>query len=89
MRILWVKPGGLWPLTTGGRIRSFHTLSELARRHRVVLLTTHGVHEEPDELAARLPHCERVVSFPHRPPKQGSLGLVAALARSWLSPLPV
>jgi sugar transferase (PEP-CTERM/EpsH1 system associated) len=89
MRILWVKPGGLWPLNTGGRLRSFHTVSELARRHQVVLLTTHGPHEDPRELAARLPHCERVASFPHRPPKQGSVGLAAAVVGSWFSELPV
>jgi hypothetical protein len=34
MHVLWVKMGGLWPLNTGGRQRSFHMLSELARRHR-------------------------------------------------------
>jgi len=89
MRILWVKPGGLWPLNTGGRLRSFHTLAELSRRHRVVLLTTHGADDDPRELAARLPDCERVASFPHRAPKRSSLGLAAALAGSWLSDLPV
>jgi hypothetical protein len=26
---LWVKVGGLWPLTTGGRLRSFHMLAEI------------------------------------------------------------
>jgi sugar transferase (PEP-CTERM/EpsH1 system associated) len=89
MRILWVKPGGLWPLDTGGRLRSFHTVSELARRHQVVLLTTHGPHEDPHELAARLSHCARVASFPHQPPKQDSLRLAGALMRSWFSELPV
>ena len=24
MRILWVKMGGLWPATTGGRVRSLN-----------------------------------------------------------------
>ena len=33
MRILWVKVGGLWPATVGGRLRSLHTLSALAHRH--------------------------------------------------------
>jgi sugar transferase (PEP-CTERM/EpsH1 system associated) len=89
MRILWVKPGGLWPLDTGGRLRSFHTISELSRRHRVTVLTTHGPDEEADALAARLALCERVCSFAHRPAKQGSLRLGAALAASWLSELPV
>jgi hypothetical protein len=64
MRILWVKVGGLWPLTAGGRLRSFHLLSELSQRHRVVVLTTHGPGDDPQGLAAALPHCERVVSIP-------------------------
>lgn len=89
MRILWVKMGGLWPLNTGGRLRSFHILSELSRRHRVVLLTTHGPEDDPAGLAANLPRCERVLSLPHRPPKQGTPRLAASLFRSWFSGLPV
>jgi glycosyltransferase involved in cell wall biosynthesis len=89
LRIAWVKIGGLWPLHTGGRLRSFHIVSELSRRHRVTVLTTHRPGEDPSALARRLPHCERVVSFPHAAPKQGSWRFVGSLARSWLSPLPV
>jgi glycosyltransferase involved in cell wall biosynthesis len=89
MRILWVKPGGLWPLDRGGRLRSFHTLSELSRRHDVVLLTTHGPEEDPTALPAHLPQCARVVSFPHHAPKRGSVPLARALAASWFSELPV
>ena len=89
MRILWVKVGGLWPLNTGGRLRSFHILAELARRHRVTLLTTHGPGDDPEGLAARLPECERVVSVPHAIPKHRSPRFLLAVARSWLSPLPV
>jgi len=89
LRIVWVKIGGLWPLHTGGRLRSFHILSELSRRHRVTVLTTHRPGEDPAALAARLPYCERVVSFPHAAPKQASWRFVGSLARSWLSALPV
>lgn len=88
MRILWVKVGGLWPLNTGGRLRSFHIVSELSRRHRVILLTTHGGEDDPAGLAARLPRCE-VVSLPHTSPKRGSLAFAGSLARSWLSSSPV
>ena len=87
--ILWVKIGGLWPLHTGGRLRSFHIVSELSQRHRVTLLTTHGSGDDPRTLAEQLPQCERVVSFPHRSPKLGSARFTRALMRSWLSPLPV
>jgi glycosyltransferase involved in cell wall biosynthesis len=87
MKILWVKIGGLWPLDTGGRLRTFHILSELSRRHAVTVLTTHGPAEDPDGLAAALPHAT-VRSVPHVIPKQGTPRFAAALARSWLSPLP-
>ena len=88
MNLLWVKVGGLWPVTTGGRLRSFHILSELSRRHRVTLLTTHGPGDDPDGLAAALPSCG-VVSVPWAPPKQGSVRFGLALGASWLSALPV
>jgi glycosyltransferase involved in cell wall biosynthesis len=88
MRILWIKVGGLWPLNTGGRLRSFHILDELARRHSVTVLTTHSRGDDPEGLAERLSHAQ-VLSFPHAPPKQGSARFALALARSWLTRLPV
>ena len=89
MRILWIKIGGLWPLNMGGRLRSFHIVRELARRHRVTVLTTHGPADDPDGLAAELAVCERVVSVPFAIPKAGTPRFAASLARSWLSPYPV
>ncbi len=89
MRILWVKMGGLWPSTAGGRIRSLETLSCLARRHEVRVLTTHGPDDDPAGLKARLPHCRDVQSVPFAAPRLGSAAFTAALARSWMSPLPV
>jgi glycosyltransferase involved in cell wall biosynthesis len=89
MRILWIKVGGLWPLNTGGRLRSFHIISELSRNHPVTLLTTHGPGDDPKELAGQLPGCERILSLPYAIPKRGSARFAAALLRSWLSPYPV
>jgi len=89
MRILWVKLGGLWPLNTGGRLRSFHIIAELTRRHRVTLVTTHGPRDDPAGLAAQLVSCEQVISLPYAVPKQGSARFAAAVLGSWLSLLPV
>jgi sugar transferase (PEP-CTERM/EpsH1 system associated) len=89
MRILWVKIGGLWPLNTGGRLRSFHTIAELARRHRVTVLTTHDPADDPTPLGTRLADCERVVSIPYVVPGHDSARFALALVRSWFSPLPV
>jgi glycosyltransferase involved in cell wall biosynthesis len=89
MRILWVKMGGLWPATTGGRVRSLNTISELARRHQVSVITTHGHGDDPDGLQQQLAHCERVVSVPYAVPKRGSASFVASVAGSWFSHYPV
>lgn len=89
MRILWVKVGGLWPPNAGGRLRSFHLISELAHRHRVTVLTTHGPGDDPRGQAEHLGACREVVSVPFAVPKRKSPRFALALGRSWLSALPV
>lgn len=93
LRILWVKVGGLWPLTSGGRLRSFHIISELSRHNELTVLTTHDPEEEPDEdknaLTRQLPRCAHIISVPHALAKRGGLAFLWALMRSWLTPLPV
>ena len=58
-----MKAGGLVPLDSGGRIRSYNILRQLAREHRV---TYFGFHAEQDDAAhAELEKfCERVVRCP-------------------------
>src|SRR5215210_6146971 len=89
MRILWVKMGGLWPATTGGRVRSLNTISELARHHQVSVITTHGHGDDADGLQQQLAGCERVVSIPYAVPKRGTAAFAAAVAGSWFSHYPV
>jgi glycosyltransferase involved in cell wall biosynthesis len=89
MRILWVKMGGFWPATTGGRVRSLRTISELARRHDVTVVTTHGPGDDPEGLKRHLPPPTHVVSIPYQVPKRGSAAFPLSVARSWLSPYPV
>jgi glycosyltransferase involved in cell wall biosynthesis len=83
-----MKMGGLWPLNTGGRQRSFQILSALARRHQLTLVTTHGRDDDPAGLVRALPHCEAVVSVPYRVPKHGEAAFLAALAGSWATRYP-
>jgi sugar transferase (PEP-CTERM/EpsH1 system associated) len=89
LKMLWVKVGGLWPLNTGGRLRSFHLLRELSKNHDVSVLTTHGPEEDPDALTRQLPDCRTVRSLPHTPAKKNSGRFFLDLARSWTSNLPV
>jgi polysaccharide biosynthesis protein PslH len=89
MRILWVKMGGLWPPTSGGRTRSLKLITELSRRHEVTVVTTHGKDDDPDGLQGALHGCSDVISFNDRVPKRGSRSFPLTVARSWLSCDPV
>jgi sugar transferase (PEP-CTERM/EpsH1 system associated) len=89
MNILWLKMGGLWPLNTGGRQRTFHMVSELSRRHDVTVVTTAGPKDDPEELVARLPHCRQVTSVPFAASKQGSAAFLRDVLASWCSRYPV
>ncbi len=89
MRILWVKVGGLWPCNTGGRLRSFHMLKQLSKRHSITVLTSADDAGQQQSLRRELPACAHVMSVSHRIPKWRSGRFAVALARSWLSSLPV
>ncbi len=53
MNILWVKAGGLLPMDVGGRIRSYQTLRQLAKRHQVTVCTFYAA-QNPDPHEAGL-----------------------------------
>ena len=44
MKVLWVKSGSLVPPDTGGKIRSYNLIRELARKHEVTLFTFYTPH---------------------------------------------
>ena len=46
MKLLWVKAGGLLPPDTGGKIRSFQILKQLARKHDITLFTFYPAHPQ-------------------------------------------
>ncbi len=47
MRILWVKAGKLLPIDTGGKIRSYNLLRQLASRHQLTLLSYYPGEPDP------------------------------------------
>jgi len=63
MRILWVKAGKLLPVDTGGKIRSYNLLRQLAARHEVTLLSYYGGRRDEKyerEIAEHLPGAETI-----------------------------
>jgi sugar transferase (PEP-CTERM/EpsH1 system associated) len=67
MKILWVKAGGIVPCDTGGKIRSFQILRELAKRHQVTLFTFYPEH--PNDEHPRLKGFAEVIAVPVATPR--------------------
>jgi sugar transferase (PEP-CTERM/EpsH1 system associated) len=87
MKILWVKAGGLVPLDTGGRTRSFQILKQLARRHEITLYTFYR--QEPHDGHAELRSLfSRVVTTPVPLPAPRSFAEYLQYARLLLTGRP-
>ena len=84
MKILWVKAGGLIPADTGGKIRSYQLLRQVAANHEVTLFTFYAAH--PHDAHDQLERiCVRVVRQPLETPTPRSLGDVGLYARQLFS----
>ena len=63
MKILWVKAGGLVPPDTGGKIRSYNILRQLAKHHAVTFFSFYAAHE--NDIHAELSQVfQRVIKIP-------------------------
>ncbi|MGA8431734.1 MAG: glycosyltransferase [Candidatus Sulfotelmatobacter sp.] len=72
MKILWVKAGGLVPPDSGGKIRSFNILRELARQHSVTFFSFHAA-QENDAHRDLEKMFDRVICVPLKLPEPKSL----------------
>lgn len=87
MKILWIKAGGVVPLDSGGKIRSYHILHELSQQHEVTLFTfyagaSEGMHSDVSKVL------KKVICVPLNLPSSRSVrGLANYIAHSF-SPLP-
>jgi polysaccharide biosynthesis protein PslH len=58
LRILWVKPGKILPLDTGGKLRTYNMLCQLAATHELAYLSFYGGQRDYDyesEIVRQLP----------------------------------
>ena len=87
MKILWVKAGGLVPPDIGGKIRSYHISTQLARRHEVTLFTFYSAFsDDPHHELGQVFH--RSICMPLRIAERGTVGDYLNLARGITSRLP-
>lgn len=85
MRILWVKAGGLVPLDTGGKIRSYNILRQLAKRHSITFFSFYAAHDNDVHEALRQTF-HRVILVPLAlPPAKGTGELLDYAAKFFSS----
>jgi sugar transferase (PEP-CTERM/EpsH1 system associated) len=87
VKVLWVKSGGLLPLDTGGKIRSFNLLKEVAKKHDVTLFTFYAAQaaDTHDDLKQ---YFSRVIHLPVVLPAQRGFGEALKYARNLLTRRP-
>ena len=89
VNILWLKTGPLHPLDTGGKIRTYHMLRELKKRHRVTYLALRPESVSESVLAAATEYCHTAKWIPWRETAKCSPAFFAELGLNLLaSPLP-
>jgi sugar transferase (PEP-CTERM/EpsH1 system associated) len=88
MRILWLKADLLLPLDKGGRLRTWHLMRHLARRHEI----TYVSFARPDEPAAHIDGmrevADRVFTIPRSDRQKGTPSFYAGAALRVFDPLP-
>ena len=88
MRILWLKSDLLLPLDKGGKLRTWHLMRHLARRHHITYLAF----AEPDTPRAHIDGMREVAAqvetIPRADPPKGSARFYLDAARHLVDPLP-
>jgi sugar transferase (PEP-CTERM/EpsH1 system associated) len=88
MRILWLNANLLLPLDKGGKIRTWHLMRHLARRHEITYLTFASDAEARAHRPAMREVCSELVNVPWQDAPKGSLRFYGGVAAHLVDPLP-
>jgi sugar transferase (PEP-CTERM/EpsH1 system associated) len=88
MRILWLKSDLLLPLDKGGRLRTWHLMRHLARRHEITYLSFAEKATDSGNLGGMREVAERVITIARRERPKGSMRFYADVAAHIADPLP-
>jgi polysaccharide biosynthesis protein PslH len=88
VHVLWVKTDLLFPLNSGGRIRTFEMLRAIRRRHEVTYLALDDGTVTAEALEHAKEYATRVELVPQHRPAKGTPAFFAALLRNLWSSSP-
>jgi sugar transferase (PEP-CTERM/EpsH1 system associated) len=88
VKLLWLNAGLLLPLDKGGKLRTWHLMRHLAKRHEITYLSF----EEPDQREADRQAmrevCARLITIPRTEPRKRTVAFYADAAKHLLASLP-
>jgi polysaccharide biosynthesis protein PslH len=88
MRILWLKSDLLLPLDKGGKLRTWHLMRHLARRHQITYLAFADPETDPADVAGMRSVAANVITVPRTDVPKGSLRFYMEAAARLPDPLP-
>jgi sugar transferase (PEP-CTERM/EpsH1 system associated) len=88
MRILWLKSDLLLPLDKGGRLRTWHLMRHLARRHQITYLSFADTARDSGNHAGMGEVAERVITVARRERPKGSVRFYIDVAAHLADELP-
>ena len=88
MRVLWLKSDLLLPLDKGGKLRTWHLLRHLAKRHEITYLAFADPDTPPADVQGMHQVAAHVVAVPRTDPPKGTPRFYLDVALHVLDPLP-
>ncbi|MFL6280149.1 MAG: glycosyltransferase [Vicinamibacterales bacterium] len=88
MNLLWINAGLLLPLDKGGKLRTWHLMRQLARRHDISFLSFTDPSATPGDIAGMREVASEVLTIPRAEPAKGTSAFYLDAARYLVNRLP-
>src|SRR5947209_14141497 len=88
MRLLWLKSDLLLPLDKGGKLRTWHLMRHLARRHEITYLAFKAPDQPAADVEGMREVASRVETVTRSEPAKGTARFYADAAMHLVDPLP-
>jgi polysaccharide biosynthesis protein PslH len=88
VKILWLNAGLLLPLDKGGKLRTWHLMRHLARRHDITYLSFSDQSQTSEDRTGMREVCRELVTVPRTDAQKGTLRFYADAARYLVDPVP-
>lgn len=88
MKILWLNAGLLLPLDKGGKLRTWHLMRHLARRHDITYVSFADPSQTTADIEGMREVASEVVTIPRTDPSKGTARFYLDTSRYLLEPIP-